>query len=197
MDYGPLSLDRPAKAPSAHNVPSELRIGARVHSRRSWVSSLLFVAKLALGAVNELLHSYADVHHALQMPEADRLIDAATYLRQLCLSISRSKLNHLEILLRSDRCWRLGMIVYELITNAARHAFSDGKREIRVELLRAGSYVTCKVQDNGSPPKSVVPGRGLKIVHELVKTLSGNLKHKFGSHGSISLLAFPHSDGAQ
>jgi two-component sensor histidine kinase len=206
MDYGPLSLDRPAKAPSAHNVPSELRIGARVHSRRSWVSSLLFVAKLALGAVNELLHSYADVHHALQMPEADRLIDAATYLRQLCLSISRSKLNHLEIqlvlaacplLLRSDRCWRLGMIVYELITNAARHAFSDGKREIRVELLRAGSYVTCKVQDNGSPPNSVVPGRGLKIVHELVKTLNGNLKHKFGSHGSISLLAFPHSDGAQ
>ena len=69
--------------------------------------------KLALSAVNELLHSYADVHRALQMPEADRLIDAATYLRQLCLSISCSKLNHLEIdlvlaacplLLRSDRC---------------------------------------------------------------------------------------------
>ena len=107
--------------------------------------------KLALSAVNELLHSYSDVHRALQMQEADRLIDAATYLRQLCLSISCSKLNHLEIhlvlaacslLLRSDRCWRLGMIVYELITNAARHAFSDGKREIRVELLRAGSYVT-------------------------------------------------------
>jgi two-component sensor histidine kinase len=162
--------------------------------------------KMALSAVNELLHSYADVHRALQMPEADRLIDAATYLRQLCLSISRSKLDHLEIhlvlaacplLLRSDRCWRLGMIVYELITNAARHAFSDGKREIRVELLRAGSYVTCKVQDNGSPPKSVVPGRGLKIVHELVKTLNGNLKHKFKSNGSMSLLAFPYSDGAQ
>jgi histidine kinase/DNA gyrase B/HSP90-like ATPase len=73
------------------------------------------------------------------------------------------------------------MIVYELITNAARHAFSDGKREIRVELLRAGFYVTCKVQDNGSPPRSVVPGRGLQIVYELVKTLNGTLKHKFGS----------------
>ena len=53
--------------------------------------------KLALGAVNELLHSYADVHRALQMPEADGLVDAATYLRRLCLSISRSKLDHLEI----------------------------------------------------------------------------------------------------
>jgi two-component sensor histidine kinase len=162
--------------------------------------------KLPLRAVNELLHSYADVHRALQMPDTDGLVDAATYLRRLCLSIGRSKSNHLEIqlvlaacplLLRSDRCWRLGMIVYELITNAARHAFSDGKREICVELLRAGSYVTCKVQNDGSPPKSVVPGRGLKIVHELVKTLNGNLKHKFGSNGTISLLAFPFSDGAQ
>jgi two-component sensor histidine kinase len=109
--------------------------------------------KMALSAVNELLHSYADVHRALQMPEVDGLVDAATYLPQLCLSISRSKLNHLEIqlvlaacplLLRSDRCWRLGMIVYELITNAARHACSGGKREIRVELLRGGSYTTSK-----------------------------------------------------
>jgi two-component sensor histidine kinase len=101
------------------------------------------------------------------------------------------------LLLRSDCCWRMGMIVYELITNAARHASSDGMREIRVELLRAGSYVTCKVQDNGSPTKSVVPGRGLKIVHELVKTLNGNLNHKFGNHGSISLFAFPYRDGAR
>jgi two-component sensor histidine kinase len=162
--------------------------------------------KLALSAVNELLHSYADVHRALQMPDTDVLADAATYLRRLCLSIGRSKLNHLEIqlvlaacplLLRSDRCWRLGMIVYELITNAASHACSGGKREIRVELLRGGSYVICQVQDNGAPPRSVVPGRGLKIVHELVETLNGNLKHKVGSNGTMSLLAFPYSEGAQ
>ena len=171
---------------------------AAVHSDNAQV-------KLALSAVSELLHSYADVHRALQMPEADRVIDAATYLRQLCLSISRSKLDRLEIhlvlaacplLLRSDRCWRLGMIVYELITNAARHAFSEGRREIRVELLRGGSHVICKVQDNGSPPRSIVPGRGLKIVHELAKALNGNLEHKVGSKGSISLLAFPLGGGA-
>jgi hypothetical protein len=53
--------------------------------------------KLALSAVSELLHSHADVHRALQMPEADRVVDAATYLRKLCLSISRSKLDRLEI----------------------------------------------------------------------------------------------------
>jgi hypothetical protein len=53
--------------------------------------------KLALGVVSEFLHSYADVHRALQMPEADGLVDTATYLRRLCFSISRSQLDHLEI----------------------------------------------------------------------------------------------------
>ena len=62
------------------------------------------------------------------------------------------------------------MIVHELITDAARHACSGGKREIRVELLRGGSYVICQVQDNGAPPRSVDSGRGLKIVHELVNS---------------------------
>jgi two-component sensor histidine kinase len=41
-------------------------------------------AKLALNAVNELLHSYADVHRALRMPETEGSIDAAAYLRRLC-----------------------------------------------------------------------------------------------------------------
>jgi two-component sensor histidine kinase len=172
---------------------------AAAHSSNSEV-------KLALSAVGELLHSYADVHRALQVPDAEGVVDAAAYLRQLCLSVSRSKLNRLEIhlvlaacplLLRSDRCWRLGMIVYELITNAARHACFKGRREIHVELLRGGSHVVCKVQDNGSSLRNIVPGRGLKIVQELAKTLNGNLQHKVGSKGSISLLAFPFGDGAQ
>jgi hypothetical protein len=57
--------------------------------------------------------------------------------------------------------------------------------------------VVCKVQDNGSSLRNIVPGRGLSIVQELAKTLNGNLQHKVGSKGSISLLAFPFGDGAQ
>jgi hypothetical protein len=48
--------------------------------------------KRALTGVTELLHHYADVHHALQMPEHDNPIDAAAYLSQLCVSLSQSKL---------------------------------------------------------------------------------------------------------
>ena len=158
--------------------------------------------KTALTAVEESLHHYADIHHALRMPEGDADIDAEAYLRKLCMSISRAKLDPMKVeltlvahplWLRSDHCWRLGMIVSELVTNSARHAFGQRHGEIRVELLRASSYVACKVLDNGSAPEGVQPGRGLKIIDELTKGLDGRFEQKFGSGGSISIIAFPYS----
>ena len=156
--------------------------------------------KAALSGVAELLHRYVDVHRALQMPDSDTMLDAETYLRQLCISISRSHLHHRKIKLvlaaeplrlEADRCWRLGMIVYELIINSARHAFSSGEGEIRVELLRVGAIAQCSVIDNGSVPATRAPGRGLKIIEALSRNLSGRFEQKFESRGSRSILAFP------
>jgi len=162
--------------------------------------------KAALAAVVESLHCYADIHHALQMPDGNARIDAEAYLRKLCVSISRAKLDRLKIelalvasplQLQSDRCWRLGMIVYELVTNAARHAFGERPGEIRVELLRIGPHVECKVLDNGSAAAGAQPGHGLKIVDELTKGLGGRFKQKFRKWGSTSIVAFPYSWGAE
>jgi two-component sensor histidine kinase len=159
--------------------------------------------KAALTDVAELLHHYAEAHHALQIPEHGIRTDAAAYLRKLCLSIRRPKLNHMKIdlvlaarrlWLPSDRCWLLGMIVYELITNAARHASAGGNGLIRVELLRTGALVECRVLDNGSGPVSFRPGRGLKIVYELAKALDGRFDQRFASGGSTSILVFPSSN---
>jgi two-component sensor histidine kinase len=159
--------------------------------------------KVALSGVTELLRHYAEVHQALQSPQDDARIDAATYLSKLCLSIRRSKLDQLKIdlvlaapplVLQSDECWLLGMIVYELITNAARHAFAGKNGQIRVELLCAGAFVQCKVLDNGAAPANVQRGSGLKIVGELIKALDGRFEQKFGTAGSTSILTFPYSE---
>ena len=157
-------------------------------------------AKVALAAVRDRLQNYALVHHALQMPEDVSCIDAAAYLRQLCWAISRSKLERNGIELRfvertfrmnSERCWRLGLIVSELITNAERHAFRNGGGSIRVELLPSLSFVECRVTDNGTAEANARPGHGLKIVEALAKSLGGTIDQRFGPHGATAVLIFP------
>jgi two-component sensor histidine kinase len=168
---------------------------------RTAARSVNYEVKVALAHIIEILSHYAELHRALQMPQNDAYIDASAYLENLCLSISRSKLVGIRIdlmltasplRLPSERCWRLGMIVYELVTNAARHAFGNGSGEIRVELSCAGKFVECRVVDNGSALSKIQRGRGLKIVDELVKGLDGRIDQRFGQSGSSSILTFPY-----
>ena len=87
--------------------------------------------KAALLDVVDLLHGYADVHNALRVPDPGHLSDAAGYLQRLCFSVSKYRLGRLSIRLlcsahdlwlEGERCWKLGLIVSELLTNVARHA---------------------------------------------------------------------------
>jgi two-component sensor histidine kinase len=162
--------------------------------------------KIALALIIEQLSNYAEVHRTLQMPLHDGHMDAAAYLDNLCQSISRSKLDGLKIdlvltasplRLESKQCWQLGLIVHELVTNAAQHAFGSGNGQVRVDFSRVGKSARCRVTDNGSTAASIRRGRGLKIVHELAKGLNGRLDQKFGDTGSVSVLTFPHTGEPQ
>jgi two-component sensor histidine kinase len=157
--------------------------------------------KAALAGVMEQLHNYARVHHALQMPASNDDIDASAYLRELCRSISRSKLEHrnVELVLvecafrmSSDRCWLMGMIVAELITNAVRHAFERRGGIIRIECRASGEFIECRVSDNGSAPTAEVrPGSGLKIIDALAQDLGANFQFDLAENGSQSVLTIP------
>jgi two-component sensor histidine kinase len=157
--------------------------------------------KAALAGVMEQLHNYARVHHALQMPASNDDIDASAYLRELCRSISRSKLanRNIELVLvecafrmSSERCWLLGMIVAELITNAVRHAFDRCGGIIRIECRASGEFVECRVSDNGSASTADVrPGSGLKIIEALAQDLGADFQFSLGEDGSESVLIIP------
>ena len=157
--------------------------------------------KAALLDVVDLLHQWGDVHQALHMPEQGRLTDAARYLQQVCFSITKYRLDRLairvvfsadDLRLEGERCWKLGLIVSELLTNVARHAQFDARDpELRVELMLAGNVVKCRVSDNGSAPEPIRRGRGLMIVGELVSSLGGRVHTSCAAEGSYFLLTFP------
>jgi two-component sensor histidine kinase len=156
--------------------------------------------KSLLSAVADRLHGYAQVHHSLTPPAHDDPIDAAAYLRRLCHSISRSKLEFRGIELRlverafwmgSERCWRLGVMISEIITNSARHAFDGQGGTIRVELQPLGALVRCLVADNGRGTETYRAGHGSSIIQAMADSLDGRLDQDFGPHGAITVLTFP------
>ena len=158
-------------------------------------------AKRALSDVVELLHGYADVHRALAMPEGEALIDAATYIRKLCCAMRRALLDRMNIELasamqslplQSERCRRLGLIVHELVANAAKHSCFDARAgAIRIKLTRNGALVNCVVVDNGSRSARGTSGRGLQISKDLAKSLGGRVEHGFGTEFTSVVLSFP------
>jgi two-component sensor histidine kinase len=189
-----------------HRINNELTSAICAVSAKA-VRSDSVAVKAALLDVVDLLHECADVHRALHMPEQGRLTDAARYLQQLCLSITKYRLDRLairvlfsadDLRLEGERCWKLGLIVSELLTNVAQHAQFDVRHpELRVELMLAGHVVKCRVSDNGSAPEPIRRGRGLAIIGELASSLGGRVHTSCAADGSSFLLAFPLTETEQ
>jgi two-component sensor histidine kinase len=183
-----------------HRIRNELTSAVHTVSAKA-VQSDNVAVKAALLDVVDLLHQCADVHRALRMPDQGRLTDAAKYLQEVCFSLTKYRLDRLairvlfsagDLRLEGERCWKLGLIVSELLTNVARHAQFDAEYpELRVELLLAGDVVKCRVSDNGSAPEPIRRGRGLAIIGELASSLGGRVHTSCAADGYSFLLTFP------
>jgi two-component sensor histidine kinase len=160
--------------------------------------------KAALQSVLEKLHHYALVHRALEFPKTTSRIDTSSYLSDLCRSISGAKLvcRNIQLIfierppvqLTPEICWRLGMVVSELITNVVRHAFDEHGGTIRVELNARRGQAECRVSDNGVGMDGYSPGNGLKIINALVDGLNGQFEQYSGPDGTLSVIVFPVSN---
>ena len=157
--------------------------------------------KAALNSVLEKLHSYAQLHRALEIPRTSSRIDASSYLSDLCRLISSSKLayRNIELVyverppiqLTPEMCWKLGMVVSELITNIVRHAFDERGGTIRVEIKTRMAQIECRVSDNGVGMEVCTPGNGTTIINALVDGIGGNFEQYSGPYGTLSIIGFP------
>jgi two-component sensor histidine kinase len=103
-----------------------------------------------------------------------------------------------DLRLEGERCWKVGLIVSELLTNVGRHAqFDDRRPALRVELTLAGNVVRCKVSDNGSAPEPVRRGRGLTIIGELAASLGGSVHTSCAAEGYSFLVTFQLTEAEQ
>ena len=80
----------------------------------------------------------------------------------------------------------------ELITNAARHAFSERGGTVRVDISELASVVRRCVTDNGrAGGAGSGPGCGSKIVVPLAQGREGRLSRRVGVDGAAVMLTIP------
>jgi two-component sensor histidine kinase len=200
LDRPPVSKERGLLRERGHRIRSEfastinLVSGAAVRTESADV-------KTAPKNFVDLWHA----HVVLAMPDRDKLVDAAEYLDKLDWAVNSSRLHRMKnnliisadtLPLETERCWLLGLVAKDLVTNAGRHAcfFGTRKGKISIELTWEGSFVHCAVSDNGPRMARARPVRGLRIAHNLARSLGGRIGHWFDDEGTSFVVTFPFTE---
>jgi two-component sensor histidine kinase len=70
------------------------------------------------------------------------------------------------------QCVPLGLIIVELVTNAAKHAFPSGNDGlVRIDLLCREGRWRCTVSDNGVGAVGPLRGSGARILEDLSRSI--------------------------
>jgi two-component sensor histidine kinase len=145
--------------------------------------------------------AFGNLHRCLIAGANSDSVSVRSYFVNLCKALSDAVLEPRGIgyevsvdagELQSERCELLGLVIAELVTNAAKHAFREHINGfVRIELTRNDDVWLCTVVDNGGGLSGVSPGFGSKIIGQLVRTLGGELSGKSGKWGTSVVIRCP------
>ncbi len=197
----------------AKNAENELllkEIHHRVKNNLEVVSSLLALQsaqvddpgiKDAMQEGQNRVQSIGIVHQKLYQGENLAAVEMKDYFVNLSESILDSfgaddrvtiecAMNQLE--LDIDTAVPLGLIVNELLTNALKYAFPDGRKgRIEIKLEKKDDILSLKIADDGIGKSGVVKGTGFggQLVSLLTRQLGGQMHEKVQG-GTIVYLDF-------
>lgn len=159
-----------------------------------------------LRAAADRLQVLAKVHQRLSRQGHSPVVEMRPFLRDLCSEL-RTTLLPLkpvalecdvdEISLPSTRAVSVGLIVNELVTNAIKYGYPDGREgTISVYLECSGGTVEVGVEDDGVGFEvATIQNEGTGLGHRLVRSLAAQLGGRFqcsAEAGQTScMVAFP------
>lgn len=187
-----------------HRVKNNLQVISSLINMQ--LRSMKGSAREALAQCQMRVQAIALIHEKLYQSHDYAKVPFAQYVRGLAFNVFRAsgiapdavslELAIEDVALAVDKAIPCGLLLNELITNAMRHAFPDGRRgKLRVELTTlANRSVRLAVQDDGiGLPESfdirTSTSLGLHLVHTLAKQLNGELMVR-REHGASFELTF-------
>jgi len=162
-------------------------------------------ARTALITAASRLRAQVEAHRALQSPFTAGPVDLADYVGEVCARLAQAPLAEAgarltvdadEVWLDTGRAWRVGLIVAELVRNAARHGLRGRPGSIRVGIAERGEHIHCWVSDDGAGVSSARFGRGRRLVLALAADLGGAVHWAFTPPGCAVQLTFPTLPGS-
>jgi two-component sensor histidine kinase len=140
----------------------------------------------ALGDASDRVIAVARTHDQLWREAGSETIDLGDLLRDLCATLG-DELANIDIIcvtetveISPDRAATFALLVTELVTNAAKHAYSDARGPVYVSLTTSDTVRMLEVRDDGVgleanfDIKSVgKKSLGMNLIQGLAKSLGG------------------------
>ncbi|MGN6691658.1 MAG: sensor histidine kinase [Sphingopyxis sp.] len=200
-----------AGLPASFNLVEE--INHRVVNEYSEAIAMLSIAaarmssgdaRAALRDTADRLRDHAETHRALMAPMVMGRTNIADHITKICRSYVKSTLADRGVrltlkiedgIMPAEKCWRIGLVVAELVRNAARHGLKGKDGRIVVDISHRAGHVTGIVSDSG-PGGGGAPGRGQRLVRSLITDLGGEIRWFFEPGGTFAFFRLPSGDGA-
>jgi two-component sensor histidine kinase len=187
---------------SHHRMKNTLTLlGASV--RRDFLRARPAEVSIAVDRFERRIAAFGSLYRLLSDDPDLKSVSIEEFFESLCVTLSEAILEPAGIrcdaaigsgTLPASKCHRLALMVTELVTNAAKHAFPNKNGGlIRIEVrYREGSWY-CTVADNGTSATGPLQGTGGRLLGGLARSIRAQVHGEAGQGGTSVTIVTPAS----
>jgi two-component sensor histidine kinase len=159
--------------------------------------------RVALDRSVRVISAHGALHRLLALETPRSPVALGEYITRLSRCLSEAVLEPMDVtceaiadeaFMPAVQAERLGLVLCELLINAAKHGFPHKRTGlVRIEVARQDHGWCCTVTDNGGGFRDAVPAAGLgtQILEGLVRRLNGRMIVQSTAEGTTVTLLFP------
>ncbi|HLG81900.1 MAG TPA: sensor histidine kinase [Bradyrhizobium sp.] len=185
---------------SHHRMKNTLTLlGASV--RREFARPGPHDMSVAVDRFERRIVAFGRLYQLLSNDDGLQMLSVAPFFESLCKALSEAILEPAGIrceaaiesgTLPTTQCHRLALMLAELVTNAAKHAFPNRSGAlIHVEVAKREGHWFCVVADNGIGATGPLQGTGSRILDGLARSIGARLRGEAGRGGTRVTIAMP------
>jgi two-component sensor histidine kinase len=185
---------------SHHRMKNTLTLlGASV--RRDFTRAGTRDVSLAVDRFERRIVAFGRLYQLLSDNDDQSLVSVEAFFENLCGAIAEAVLEPAGIrceaaiesgALPASQCHRLALMLTELVTNAAKHAFANKNGAlIRIDLANRDGAWVCTVADNGIGATGPLQGTGSRILEGLARSIHARLHGEAGEGGTRVSIVMP------